>query len=65
MSWKRRYKVFKFDLKVFKISKFEIFGTSIIERFFRAPGPRTEYFERIFLSFNKHYNNITMFTQLK
>ena len=27
---------------------------SITERFFRAPGPRTEYFERLFLSFNKH-----------
>ena len=29
---------------------------SIISKFFRAPGPRTNYFERFFLSFNKQKN---------
>ena len=31
----------------------------ITERFFRAPGPRTKYLERLLLSFNKLYTDIT------
>ena len=38
--------------------KVSVVCDSITERFFRAPGPRTKYFERIFLSFNKLYKNV-------